>query len=163
MRDETYDLMMRTLDYDQHTGVFTWKVPMARGRIPAGTRAGCNNCSGYVVIRLGGKLEFAHRLAWLYVHGKWPGGDIDHKNGIRSDNRMENLRDVPHRINRQNERKARVNSKSGLLGVHPKRGRWAARLWVAGRSMSFGSYATPEEAHQVYLDAKRRFHAGCTI
>ena len=106
----------------------------------------------------------AHRLAWLYVHGAWPTGQIDHINGDRGDNRISNLRDVTPALNTQNQRRAaRSNKSSGLLGVTANRGRWLAQISIGGKSRNLGRYATPEEAHAVYVAAKRVLHAGCTL
>lgn len=101
----------------------------------------------------------AHRLAWLYVHGRWPDGLIDHKNGDRADNRFDNLRDVAHRVNMQNLRKAFVSSKTGLLGASPlKDGRFGAFIKRDGKSKNLGTFDTPELAHAAYVAAKRVIH-----
>jgi hypothetical protein len=65
----------------------------------------------------------AHRLVWFVVHGKFPDGDIDHINGNRSDNRIENLRDVTRRANLQNVIKRPRNDPTlptGINVVHNK-------------------------------------------
>ena len=94
-----------------------------------------------------------------------PSGDLDHINGIRDDNRLENLRDNGRNSNAQNERKARSNNKStGLLGAY-KRCKTAFRaiIHVNGSPLHLGTYKTAQEAHDVYVLAKRKYHAGCTI
>lgn len=132
--------------------------------------AGCGsvNTHGYVVISLLNKPYYAHRLAWLYCHGEMPKGQIDHINGDRSDNRLENLRDASVEINQQNLRKAQKNSKTGLLGVmymgKNRRGKsYASRVHHNGKRHDLGYFETPEEAHEAYLIAKRRLHEGSTI
>ena len=72
--------------------------------------------SGYYHGTISGKDEATHRLAWYYVHGKFPNGEIDHINGIKKDNRIVNLRDVPRSVNSKNQ-KRRKNNKSGYTGV----------------------------------------------
>ncbi len=156
----------RLLSYDSETGLFTRKVATG-GRYGAkvGTVAGTPSDQGYVLISIKSKQYRAHRLAWLYVHGAWPASEIDHKNSIRSDNRLENLRDVPTGINAQNKRKAQSNSKTGLLGAswNAKDKRFSARIKTKGRYLSLGYHDTAQLAHAAYIDAKRRLHEGCTI
>lgn len=84
-------------------------------------------------------------------------GDI---NGVRSDNRWANLRMVSRSVNNQNQRRARKDNKSGLLGVRPNRARWAASIFVYGKKHHLGTYDTAEEAHAVYIKAKRGLHVG---
>jgi hypothetical protein len=89
--------------------VFYWKVSIARC-IKAGSKAGTLDNYGYTVIKINGNIFKAHRLIWFVTYGKFPEGDIDHLNGDRSDNRIENLRDVSRSVNQQNRAKQeRVN------------------------------------------------------
>lgn len=111
-----------------------------------------------------GVPKLAHRLAWLYVYGEWPQHGLDHINGVRLDNRISNLRDVPQTINLENQRKAKGLTKSGFLGVERTRGgKWAARIVANGKRYGLGVFATPEAAHSAYVTAKRKLHEGCTI
>lgn len=130
-------------------------------------RVGFINSRGYVDISFDGANVSGHRLAWLYVTGKWPSQSIDHINGIRADNRFENLRDASPEINAQNQRRARAGSASGLLGAHkntkPTGLPWRSRIRVNGRVIELGEFETPEQAHRAYVDAKRTYHLGCTI
>ena len=151
------------LSYDKATGVITWKVSPV-SRIPAGSVAGSTSDKGYTVIVCMGRLYQAHRIAWLLTHGTWPDGDIDHINGIRSDNRIANLRDVSRSVNQQNLKRARRDNQSGLLGVKQTRsGSFEARINVHGRYVHIGTYPTAHEAHAAYLSAKRNSHQGCTL
>jgi len=118
--------------------------------------------------QLFGRLRLAHRMAWLYVYGVEPekGLHIDHINGIKIDNRIDNLRVVTVSGNVQNQRKARVdNTHSGLLGSHwdKKSGKYNAVINVNKVRIFLGAFADPMEAHQAYLTAKRELHATCTI
>ncbi|MCU4119362.1 HNH endonuclease signature motif containing protein [Variovorax sp. N23] len=148
------------LTYDPATGEF---VSKSRGR--KGLPAGCINGLGYQVIRIDKRLYAAHRLAWLYVHGKWPAGVIDHINGQRADNRMENLRDIGKPQNHQNLKGAQTNGTSGYLGVtyNAKRKHFIAQIVVGGRFNYIGSFPTPELAHEAYLNAKRVLHPCGTL
>ena len=74
-------------------GVFVWKK-FTNGRVSVGSQAGSIIKKRYAMIHINGKCYLSHRLAWFYVHGKWPKGWIDHINHDRLDNRIENLRDA---------------------------------------------------------------------
>lgn len=148
--------------YDADTGNFTRKDPKLRsctGTIPKNPkRAYLNICINY-------KIYKAHRLAWLYIYGEWPNGQIDHINGDKLDNRILNLRTATNAQNKQNSRKARSDSKSGLLGAtwYTKGNKWRASIQVDGKKKHLGYFATAEEAHDVFIQAKRKLHAFCTI
>lgn len=149
--------------YNPEVGVFIWRVDGGRwGRIKAGTIAGCTDGSGYRVIGVDGRLYRAHRLAWLYVHGQWPVYDIDHRNGDKSDNRLDNLRDATKFLNMQNLRRAKVSNKSsGLLGVSKNGKNWMAHIVAHGKAKYLGTHPTPKLAQEAYLAAKRIHHPGC--
>jgi hypothetical protein len=152
--------LKEALDYDSETGEFRWKV--TRGKARKGALAGTPT-NGYVQIGLGGELFKAHQLAWLFVHGAWPELDMDHINGIRSDNRIVNLREATREVNQQNLRKPHADNRNGLLGVVTNHARFSARIMVRGKPIYLGTFATPEQAHAAYIDAKRQLHSGCTI
>lgn len=131
----------------------------------SGQEIGRTRQDGYVYAKLSGSRYLVHRLVWLHATGKWPTGQIDHINGNRSDNRLENLRDVCHSINLQNQRTAHRGSSSGLLGVSWRRDKekWAAGIKVCGRQKHLGFFSSKSDAHAAYLTAKRVLHAGCVI
>jgi hypothetical protein len=157
----TAEYLRNILSYDPETGAFKWTVRRPGVKLKA-DRAGSIDRHGHRQLRIDGRILFAHRLAFLYMTGEWPQGDIDHINGVRDDNRWRNLRDVPHAVNVQNRRKPQRNNTSGYLGVSwDKRARkWVPQLNGAGW---LGAFDDPAEAHQAYLTAKRKFHPGCTI
>jgi len=165
--DITADRVRELLHYDTETGVFTWRVDVGRwGRTKAGTVTGSPDTLGYLRIGVGGCDLYAHRLAWLYMTGNWPNGDIDHVDGCPSNNSWRNLRDVSHKTNSENRRKAAKGKKSGLpIGVSIERdtGVFVSHIMTNGRIHSLGRHSTPEAAHAAYVDAKRKLHAGCTI
>ena len=125
----------------------------------------CKVGSGYIGCMLDGKHYLVHRLIYLYINGYMPKNDIDHINGNKSDNRIENLRVVTKKDNQQNMRKAYSTSKSGLLGsfYSKKHNNWFSRICVNGQRKWLGCFKTPDEAHQAYLKAKRNLHSTCTI
>jgi len=162
----TQERLKALFDYDETTGLFTWKKQNGSGKGVEGKKAGYKGSDGYIRLRIDFKYCNAHRLAWLYVHGVTPNGFIDHINGIRSDNRMVNLRDVSHSMNLQNRRVSQKNNKSsGLLGVSFENSlnKFRARISINGKQKHLGLFDTKEEAHQAYLIAKREFHSTCTI
>ena len=158
----TAERLMAAVSYERETGLF-YRLPRAGNRNaerPAGT---VNKIIGYAIVCVDGKQRYAHRLAWLYVYGQWPDGSIDHINGIRTDNRIENLRDVSHKTNMQNIRSANSRNSSGFLGVMPSLSKWQAQINIDGKQTYLGRFDTPELAHEAYVSAKRKNHAGCTI
>ena len=163
MPELTAERVRELLEYNPVTGEFCWRNP-PNGRT-LGQAACSKNGNGYLRTRVDYRLYYNHRLAWLWVHGEWPKHTIDHANGARDDNRLCNLRDVPHRNNIENQRRTPKNSTTGFLGVYwdAINKKFRARIVTNGKRISIGRYTTPEEAHQAYLTAKRQLHAGCTI
>ncbi|MGN8184597.1 HNH endonuclease signature motif containing protein [Burkholderia sp. 22088] len=145
----TQDRLKQLLHYDPGTGEFTWRV--SRGTVKAGSKAGSNN-QGYVDISIDGVMHKAHRLAWLYIHGKWPDDELDHRVGRRSDNRITQIREATHAENMRN-RGAYACNKSGYAGVdwRPSRGVWRARIGLDGKQIHVGNFATAEEAHKARI------------
>jgi len=152
------------LHYEPSTGVFT-RLVSNNTRFLVGTVAGCQHHSGYNHISISKRIYEAHRLAWLYVHGQFPANQLDHKNGQRSDNRLDNLRLATHAQNVQNQVKPSKNNKSGYLGVcwSKSNSAWAAQIKVSGKILQLGRFADPTVAHQIYLAAKRVHHPYGTI
>lgn len=157
----TQERLKELLHYGPETGVFT-RVGIRRG-YRTGTIAGHQNKLGYVSIRMDDELYQAHRLAYLYMTASWPVGVVDHINGRCSDNRWSNLRDTTVSVNAQNQKRARVDNKVGLLGVHSIGKRFRSVIKTSGKQTYLGIFDTPDQAHQAYLTAKRNQHAGCTI
>lgn len=154
------------LDYDPATGVLTWKAkPSKYSRAVPGDVADCWNQRGYRRVTIM-KREFpAHRIVWLHFYGSWPVGEVDHINGVKHDNRIENLRAVDRSTNAENLRKAPCGSSTGMLGAHRVKGidRFDSAITVKGQRKKLGRHKTAEAAHAAYLEAKRKLHAGCTI
>lgn len=159
--DLTAARLREVLHYDKTTGRFTWLVH--RHGLRVGTEAGCINNNGYWLITVDGVKYRAHRLAWLYVTGKWPDGEIDHKNTKRADNRWRNLRPATFEHNQQNRRRAMKRNITGLLGVSERGCKFTANIHVAGRDIYLGTFDTAEAAHAAYVVAKRQHHPGCTL
>jgi hypothetical protein len=113
--DLTQETIRHLFSYDAETGDFAWKVQKSRN-IKLGEPIKANKITGYRCVKINKKTYPVHRLIWLYLYGHWPHGDIDHKNRIRSDNRLCNLRDVSRTDNCQNITLPSHN-KSGHIGI----------------------------------------------
>jgi hypothetical protein len=148
-------------NYSAETGEFV-RLTSAGGYIK-NTIAGSTDTYGYRQLSIDWKKVLAHRLAWLFVYGALPDGEIDHINGNRSDNRIINLRLSSRSVNTQNIRLARKTSITGVLGVSPQGMKFQARINSNGKQRHLGTFQTKEEAHEAYLVAKRIEHGGCTI
>jgi hypothetical protein len=146
------------LFYDPLTGVFTWSKN--RRGVITNKSLGTDNGFGYLRITVLGKSYYAHRLAWLYVYGEFPKNQIDHINGNKNDNRIENLRDVSNFDNAQNKINATSKSKSQLLGVswHKKANKWQAHICLYKIRKYLGLFETKELASQAYLKEREKFN-----
>lgn len=161
----TQDRLKALVSYDTDTGLFYRKV-LSRGQGNTTTPIGSNVGNGYLDASIDGRRYYLHRLAMIYVNGSVGDDmDVDHKNHIKSDNRFENLREVPHSVNQQNQRKAKKSSMTGLLGVtyRKKIGAYVAQISISGVNKHIGCYATADLAHEAYVTAKRAFHEGNTL
>ncbi len=157
----TQQRLRELLNYDHETGIFSRVT--TRGSRVSGAIAGNISADNRVQIYVDNRNYKAHRLVWLYVFGQWPTYDIDHINGNPSDNRLCNLRDIPHRINLQNRQgPTKVNS-TKMLGVTKNKKKFAAQIKINGKRIWLGTYDTPDEAHAVYLEMKRKHHEGNTL
>ena len=147
--------------YDPSTGVFTRRV--RRGRNGAGSVLSGAIKHGYLRATLQGRSYAIHRLAFLWMTGMFPIGDVDHIDGNRANNKWSNLRDVDRSTNLQNIRSAKSHNKStGLLGAYliPKSGRYTSRIRSGGKNIYLGVFSTADEARSAYIAAKRQLHPG---
>jgi hypothetical protein len=136
------------LRYNVSTGKFFWKVFRPRVK-PGQITAQALDRWGYHVISVNRRKYKAHRLAWLYVYGVFPAKDLDHKNRIKTDNRISNLREVTATENARNKGLNKKN-KSGFVGVSWKKSheRWCAQASVDGVVRYLGLYDSPLAASQ---------------
>jgi hypothetical protein len=126
-----------------------------------GRVAGTIDSQGYTVISVGSRQCKAHRLAFVLMTGSEPKGQVDHINGNRSDNRWENLRDVPKLLNALNQKKHSTNS-SGVTGVRfsTHLNKWMAYIGHQNKMHHLGVFDTLEDACEARWDAEEKlgFH-----
>ncbi|WP_177333758.1 HNH endonuclease signature motif containing protein [Pseudomonas sp. NBRC 111127] len=153
----THERLREQLSYDPETGEFRWAV--RKQKVKLGSIAGKVKKAGYVEIRIDLVSYQAHRLAWLYMTGKWPQGDIDHINRNPGDNRFENLREASRSQNLCNVG-ALATSSTGVRGVdlHKASGKYRARIRVSGMRIELGLFATLDEARAAYAAARNTHH-----
>lgn len=156
MDELTQERLKEVLHYDPETGVFTRRIT-TNGNSKANSIAGSRHNKGYRRIMVDGKVYQSHRLAFLYMTGIMP-EFVDHKNGIRDDNRWINLRTASATENMQN-RKIHKNNTSGIPGVywHKRRRMWHAHIKVNKKNLFLGCFSDLSEAANVVNDARERY------
>lgn len=137
------------LDYDSETGDLVWKVNRGQ-RALKGKIAGSHDREGYKKITINGISYRAHRIIWLWITGNWPISLIDHINGIRDDNTIDNLRESNHQQNQRNQKKP-MNNTSGYKGVSWNK---CNKIWSS--NICLGSFKTKEEAAEAYNKAAEK-------
>ena len=151
----TQELLKEHFEY--RDGHLWWAKPTAK-RVRVGQQFGSCYNTGYMVGGLKGKIYLEHRLIWLYHYGVWPKGHIDHINGARDDNRIENLRESTRQQNMFNRKS--FGKTSGYKGVSwSKAGKkWLAQYTYKGKIYYLGLYETEEEAAEAYQKATEHLH-----
>jgi HNH endonuclease len=146
----TPEEVRRLFDY-REDGQLVRKVSTS-SNARAGDVAGYINSEGYREIRINGQRHYAHRLIFLYHHGRWPEGEIDHASGVKSDNRIENLREATNSQNQANKSKLCTNT-SGYRGVsfHKASGKWRTQIKSGGKIRHESYWDNKKQAHIAYL------------
>ena len=151
--------VVRLLDYDEFTGIFTWKTRPNR-RIKVGSEAGTvkvdRNGKSYRYVQVNGRKYYCHRLAWLILTGEFPEDQIDHIDGNGLSNASSNLRAVSNAENGKNQRKPVTNT-SGVIGVHWYKpyAKWMAYIKLNGRRKHLGYFDDFADAVAVRKKAER--------
>lgn len=164
--------VLEVVTYDRESGLFHWRTRPATdftnghpwtykiwNKRYAGQVAGTFRADGYVRIAIDEAVFYAHRLAWLLVHGEPVPSEIDHIDGDPGNNRIENLRAATHSANLANSR-THKNNLVGIKGVEMSKSgrRFEARIRWQGRRYYVGTYATLEEAMAARREAAERLH-----
>ncbi len=155
----TVERLGEVLSYEPEMGLFRWKRRTSN-RVKVGDVAGRMNGNGYIRISIDGGHYYAHRLAWLWANGAWPEFEVDHRDGDRSNNRIENIRQASHAENGQNQA-LRATNTSGRHGVSWSRQhcKWAAYIVSGGKKRHLGLFDCLDKAASAYLEAKRLMHS----
>lgn len=125
-------------------GKLLWQIPPTKQPRLKGSVAGSPSSTGYINIGFMGKRYKRHRLIFLYHHGRFPRPMCDHINRDRSDDRIENLRELTAIENTRNHSRISVRVSRG--------GRFTARLV----NKTIGTFDTFEEAKQAYIIERKK-------
>lgn len=172
MRQLPIQFLNECFRYEPTAGALVWlprprhhfasAAIMARANTKfAGTLAGSSDTKGYIRVKfrvVGKQIDYlAHRVIWAMSAQEWPENEIDHINGDRSDNRIENLREATSADNKRNTKVRRDNS-SGYKGVSRYKHKFRARIRVDGRLINLGDFDTAEDAYGAYVLAAHKYH-----
>lgn len=152
MRDRiSHEDLKFWVTYSPDTGEFVWRRGKFKGR-RAGTAPTKTRQYRRVSIESVEYLE--HVLAWFYMTGSWPKGQVDHWDRDSSNNKWRNLRDVTPEVNAQNKGHYRNNT-SGFKGATycRRNGKWSAKIKRDGRQKWLGYHPTAAQAHAAYVEA----------
>ena len=150
------DALKSLLQYDPDTGLIYW-IAKGKGKIKK-KAAGTLLHSGYLGICIGPKRWQAHRIAWALHHGHWPKDQVDHINGIKTDNRICNLREATNSQNGKNLGLSKANT-SGCKGVYfdIQTGKWRALIKVNFKSIHLGRFAQKQDAINARKQAEEKY------
>ena len=140
------EYLNKLFDYEPVTGRLFWKKSLSN-RVKVGDQAGSYMSNGYLTVQINKTPWLVHHLIWIIHNDVHPKEHLDHLNGIRNDNRIENLREAPQKINLRNA-KMRSNNISGVTGVSfvAKRDKYKARIMVNYKEKHLGYHLTLAEA-----------------
>ena len=158
MKELRIDLINRLFSYNDESGVLSWKVKLNRS-IKVGREAGTvNKYNKYRIVTINNKKYMSHRIIWAHVYGFWPSNDIDHINHNRSDNRIENLREVTQKENRRNM-SLDVRNKSGVAGVSWSKdiNMWSVFIKPYDKNLYLGMFEDKFEAICTRLSANNKY------
>jgi hypothetical protein len=166
----TQKRLKELLKYDPETGIFTWlkrapetfkttRAASIWNAHFAGEPAGLSGSKYYSRICVDGKKLLAHRLAFLYMGGRFPISDVDHISGDKRDNRWRNLREATRAENQRNT-KLRTDNKSGVHGVSylTKKGRWRATIYNNSKQIFIGEFDNFDDAVIARKEAEKRYN-----
>jgi hypothetical protein len=146
--DLNIERVRELLHYDTETGAFTWKVRRSR-RAVVGAVAGTVSAAGYVLLSIDGVRYWAHRVAWLYVYNVWP-KELDHIDGDKLNNAINNLRECTRSENNQNHPKRLGSSQYKGVIWNTHAGCWQAKCGPAESRRSLGLFDIERDAALAY-------------
>lgn len=146
------------LKYDSISGNLYW-IKRPSNRVSVGDIAGVVDLHGYLVVRFDKKLYKSHRLCYYLYYNKWPDNFIDHIDGNKLNNKIENLRDVERTVNNRNHKKFYTNT-SGKCGVSfcNYYNKWVCYIDVDGIRKNLGYSKTYEKAVEKRINAELLYY-----
>lgn len=141
------EILREHFSYDKDTGIVT-RLKRTSNNSRVGDVVGSKRADGYLCTNLLGKNIFLHRLAWKLVTGEDPEWFIDHMNGVKSDNRWCNLRDVDSSTN--------IYNRMSKGYTQLPNGRYRATVTVKGKTYDVGYFNCPTAARIAHLQEKKR-------
>lgn len=149
----TKDELLHFFLYNREFGTLTWKNHWYRPTLTKvlGKIAGVTDSSGYRVVRLKRKGLKIHRLIWFLEYGTWP-KMIDHIDGNKSNNVIQNLRASDNRRNQQNRKRHRLGKLVGASFCNTRK-KWQSVVQFSGKSKHLGIFSSELEAHRAYVKA----------
>ena len=156
------DEILKYFNYNKKKGHLTWKWHWDNTVInkQLGTLVGNKTKDGYLRVTVNYKSYKVHRLIWCIEKETWP-KMIDHVNGNKIDNRIQNLRAASNRINQSNRHTHR-NGRLVGTDFHKESGRWRARITINKREKYIGLYGTELKAHNAYIEEVKKLYIGGT-
>lgn len=153
-------LLRELFDYDKNKGLLLTKIiTTTKSKVSKiGTPAANINCKGYLIVNLFGK-SWKHSTLVYAWHFGWPKQCIDHIDGVITNDKIENLRDVSQKINMMNHKRHRDGK---LVGAHyvKKLNKYSAHFSIEGKVIYLGTFDTELEAHQAYLSTLSKVEMG---
>ena len=155
----TQERVKELFNYNPENGELIWikkSAPQAN-TVKVGMIAGCvNKSSGYRTILYNRKTYQASRIIFMYMTGSFPKNNIDHINGVKTDNRWVNLREVTTTENNRNKR-IHKNNTSGTMGVYFRKNRdtWIAEICSNSKMIRLGSFKNKADAIKARKEAEK--------
>lgn len=147
----------RMFDYNKTTGLLTWKIAASKNT-HIGTAVTASDPKGRIRVGINRRRYLAHRIIWLWVTGKWPSHEIDHRDTVKSNNQWNNLREATPSQNHFNIKLKKHNT-SGYKGVsRTPSGRWHVKITINYKQIYLGTFSTAKIGYRAYCNAAKKYH-----